>query len=560
VTIEHGPAPRDASGQTGYLPFDMWWSHSDPNGFPITPDWSQRMLARPDTTPVPTLDTCNHFRHVASGVSLTDKSGQPCASYEAGIDTPNSVATIVACKPNSGIGIEGHINIGVATYYGWLSGGDHTPRSSDINPNNWGDDDYNLDLHTTFDDLAATPFETAGVFGAQTAHKLEFEAHETVDVFWSSWWSQTHANVDSGSWASFDGNYAVVTGLIGIDNVHQGQAEIHPVYAMAIRLPPSTDATLEQWALFIRDSGTEGGCGHDDEHHDVRFPGGQFTFKLPWHPGMARAAVDSGGTVIEYIDPSGSRLATRPTSVASTPDSDGLLVTFDGFHQGSPMVDGVLALRWTPCTADVANDPRNCGRCGHVCKGAGVCAAGTCASPAPPGAALKVVCDGALGVQIASSAPAAGNDGAPLSIVFRRGPSATGPWTDLTAYAPGPRLFVDAPLPGAPSPWTWAVPTFYEVCIKDSAQQESCSTSSTEVPVNETLTSCPNGCTDLQSDPNNCGTCGHYCPFGCYQAQCMTAPPPPPTGQKCGSQRCAANKQCCQDPQGGTYYCAQKCM
>jgi hypothetical protein len=58
-----------------------------------------------------------------------------------------------------------------------------------------------------------------------------------------------------------DGQQAIVTGLIGIDGVHGGYSEIHPVYAMAIMT--SDTGSDQTWAFFIRNMGDEGECSSD---------------------------------------------------------------------------------------------------------------------------------------------------------------------------------------------------------------------------------------------------------------------------------------------------------
>jgi hypothetical protein len=54
-------------------------------------------------------------------------------------------------------------------------------------------------------------------------------------------------------------------------------------------------------------------------------------------------------------------------------------------------------------------------------------------------------------------------------------------------------------------------------------------------------------CTNLTSDPANCGACGTVCPAGqgCYSGQCASAPPPP---------TCPPDAQTCTDA-GGKAYC-----
>jgi hypothetical protein len=56
-------------------------------------------------------------------------------------------------------------------------------------------------------------------------------------------------------------------------------------------------------------------------------------------------------------------------------------------------------------------------------------------------------------------------------------------------------------------------------------------------------------CTNLYSDPANCGMCGNHCAagLGCYSGTCGTAPPPP---------TCPASNEICTDPMGMKQYCS----
>jgi len=77
---------------------------------------------------------------------------------------------------------------------------------------------------------------------------------------------------------------AIVTGLFGVDAEHMSardmSVELHPVYAMAVRVGDSK-ADTDVWAFFVRSRGDEGFCSHRDRAHAVRFGNSKYTFRLP---------------------------------------------------------------------------------------------------------------------------------------------------------------------------------------------------------------------------------------------------------------------------------------
>lgn len=173
---------------------------------------------------------------------------------------------------------------------------------------------------------------------------------------------------------------------------------------------------------------------------------------------------------------------------------------------GATCADG-LTLCAGMCV-DLANDPANCGACGVVCPNGGACPGGFCsAGQAPPqptncgglGAACNVnadCCSGGAGVACCFS-------GVTLSTIC----------TDISATGTG-------------------------LCPGESPAPTAC-------PVGQSLcTITTTFCTDLASDPFNCGACAHSCGLGgvCSGGVCSPAPPPPltcPQGQTdCGVGFC----------------------
>jgi len=80
---------------------------------------------------------------------------------------------------------------------------------------------------------------------------------------------------------------AAVTGLMGIDGVHtDGISELHPVFSMAIHIPPDETTPTgkkEHWAFFIRNHGDEGNCSAQSHTLEPENYGARdYYISLPW--------------------------------------------------------------------------------------------------------------------------------------------------------------------------------------------------------------------------------------------------------------------------------------
>jgi len=138
---------------------------------------------------------------------------------------------------------------------------DHQPRTSRQEPlipagtyegtvfwndvSDWyADGDYNFRL-VRDDEAGMTAENKIKVPTGKKSMKLEFDPDETIDHFDTPWWNAFHKAVDDGFSAANamivgpDGNagtFGIVTGLIGLDCPHTCASELHPVWAMAIRV------------------------------------------------------------------------------------------------------------------------------------------------------------------------------------------------------------------------------------------------------------------------------------------------------------------------------------
>lgn len=151
--------------------------------------------------------------------------------------------------------------------------------------------------------LTKTPVDSTT---ALPSLEVEFDSEETVDNFSTTWWSSFHDAVDNagaqavlgGGGPSVDcwkgdsntcaklatlenminGKFAIVTGLFGLDCAHDCKPELHPVFAMAIRV--KDDPSDEVWEIFARRSGDEGFCSNQI-HMLNALPNDTYTFRFP---------------------------------------------------------------------------------------------------------------------------------------------------------------------------------------------------------------------------------------------------------------------------------------
>ena len=164
--------------------------------------------------------------------------------------------------------VRGHVNWALATFTGTVSWEEWETDGP------FRDSDYNLGLYR--DDKAALTNLGNGL-------GLEFRSDETVDGFRSPHWEKIRNAVqvdhrDDEAHRLLDGP-AVVTGLFGIDGVHGGYTELHPVYAFAVRIG-TPDVGEEKWTFFLRNDGTEGNCSSFKHHWDGL--DGAYSIRLPW--------------------------------------------------------------------------------------------------------------------------------------------------------------------------------------------------------------------------------------------------------------------------------------
>ncbi len=259
------------------FPYNLVYTQLDDTGVALSPEWQSTQVASIRSAPDP--------KQCGGG----DPWKYPCTNQTTEINNDKGLC------PTGNLG--GHANFIPATYTGRLTWESHSLESQD--------DDYNFGL-LPWIPQSSTPWITSADDALAGLH-LEFSSDETIDHFHTPWWKSFHEAVDSDDSRSIDnpfgqprremvsgtshalamlnGNYAIVTGLVGLDCAHSCGAEVHPVWAMAIHV--KDDPNDDTWAFFARNGGNEGYCGPKTEILDTT----SFTFRLPWRPGATAANV-----------------------------------------------------------------------------------------------------------------------------------------------------------------------------------------------------------------------------------------------------------------------------
>ena len=236
-------------------------------------------------------------------------------------------------------GVAGHVNWAAGTYVGRITWESHSTPGTD--------DDYNFDFY---------PAGGAGLTSRRDNLEVEFDSDETIDHFNTPWWNTLHHAVDNGDDAAVNnalfkepdgsmGRYAIVTGLIGLEMCHAGDTELHPAWAVAIRVKDD-DPSDEIWAIFVRRWGNEGYCS-GAQHYVTDLPNNTYTFRLPWRPGASSATMGSRTTFL-----AASSGATGPLVQAAA--GQGLLVSFTlpaptyaaGMCLNCNRINGELHVNW----------------------------------------------------------------------------------------------------------------------------------------------------------------------------------------------------------------------
>ena len=296
-------------------PLNLYWDDIDENGMAFNPLWGYQ-LTRPYHGP-------DYYPDIPTMMP------KPSFGMAGGWMPWKGLTTQQTYTDYGWWGCGPHINWKIpVTYEGFLKWSSHSAPGTD--------DDYNFYLFTRRGGGATTHGDVRG--GIMT----EFDSDETIDHFHTPWWDEFHNAVDHNdakAHSMVDQKYTIVSGVMGLDMVHDGYSEVHPVWAMAALV--KNDPNDDMWAMFVRSWGNEGYCGTDQ--HCIVLPkeGDQhvYRFRLPWRPGAQSVTWSHGPK--EFLGNVDWGLDITPIP------NQGVIVSFymPG-HDKRPRINGSLHLQW----------------------------------------------------------------------------------------------------------------------------------------------------------------------------------------------------------------------
>lgn len=322
-------------------PFDLVWDMKagvDGNGLPLNPIWAYQ-IDHPGQEP--------DFRGICQSAFPDAHTLNPgilasvCTTQSPSTDFAHAVSVCDVKGPfNTQQLFAGHLNWALATYAGRLYWDEDST-----------DGDFNFDLLRP-DRAGLTTLNSDPKNAMYDGLHLEFNERETIANFRSPFWVDFRSNDGKhGSDALFskavNGRFAVITGLHGIDGVHGGHSESHPVFAMAIQLSshlPAQGELEESWAIFLRNRGGEGQCSRMQHDwyglSDGSIGRNWYFLQLPWPAGAVDASIVAGPTEIWVND-------SRVRGPFITRDPNWLYLGFQmpGPDSG-PELDGQITVRY----------------------------------------------------------------------------------------------------------------------------------------------------------------------------------------------------------------------
>ncbi len=325
ITIQKRVESVDVS-QT-QKPFDSVATQTDVNGLLLSPQWAANLdnlvQVRGIQRQLSALNECNNFPY--NGPFLARRIASPC-TQQAAFDQPKHLF-LTACFLEPALGrLHGHVNWSASTVMGKLNFEDlsadndldwslkefeseeRKQRLGSFNPASGGrllDDSESRPPSFAINQVLTKDSQGDG---SEYDRKLwlEFASYEIPGLFSKTTgpgadWSElkydalrkSQGNVN-GAKSLFSNKTAIVSGLLNLDCVHECHAELHPVYAMAVRMrdecaPGGCGIPVigenDHWLVFVRNFGNEGSCAHDGQQHFLDRD--SFSFKIPAPTGDA---------------------------------------------------------------------------------------------------------------------------------------------------------------------------------------------------------------------------------------------------------------------------------
>jgi hypothetical protein len=268
------------------FPMDIVPDGFDDNDLALNPHWNFQQV----NSTIPDVSSlCGGLVVPFTGSGSHVMLGVPsCVSMPVELNlidgaTDATLGLFGLCQAPNGNGLNGHANWEPVTIEGALQFDefDH----GDTFDSFAHDQDYNVYIVPPNDGLLTVG--DARVEDGSQAHKIEFAAPETIELydtpFWQEIWVAPHI---------LDGRPGIVTGLFGIDGVHTPEgSEIHPAWAFSANLSPVNECDgvvsgakcgVDEWAAFVRSYGNEGNCSDHDEVLDIPSSEG-FKVRYPWN-------------------------------------------------------------------------------------------------------------------------------------------------------------------------------------------------------------------------------------------------------------------------------------
>ncbi|HET8925826.1 MAG TPA: hypothetical protein VFN26_22775 [Candidatus Acidoferrum sp.] len=342
ITIYRGVSPETPESRFN---FDVLSSSVDPNGLPYNPQWAWQQQPV-NHGQIPNTSLCHNFSKsewVGGLPSPIPAANFPDCTDQADLSTVDEPwgwdREVCRAGRIFGDSFAGHVNWFPVTIEGKAFWGNHE----------WADNDYDFSFVNDGD-------SDVSLYSNDRRYlHVEFDSDETIRQFTDDEWVTFRQAVDDDSKDSkdvarqhFDG-HTILTGMFGLDGEHSMKSELHPLYAIATRRDNyENDPRDDVWLIFVRNRGDEGYCS--SQLWDAGFE--DYTFRLPWLPGMTSVEVNWSKTQFSGTDGTSPPIvAVLPPPAIAAPRAkrySGVYVTFHlGPAASSPFIDGALHLVWT---------------------------------------------------------------------------------------------------------------------------------------------------------------------------------------------------------------------